>query len=495
MNVILIISDTFRRDCVSCYGAPSWVRNFKTGIERLHTPHLTQFAKRALIFENAYLASFPTVLARHDILTGRYTWTYKDWSPLDGEQVTLQETLNKSGIFTGLVADTPYPFAPGFNYQRGFQTWDVMRGQDDDWKGDPVDPLLPADARKLRDPETSLKQYLRNVSHRHWEEDYFPARTMREAARWLERNHKRAPFFLYVDTFDPHEPWDPPQYYADLYDPGYTGERVIHPAYGHCDYLSDAELRQCQALYSGEITLVDRWFGYLLDRIDSLGLMGNTAVIFVSDHGFYFGEHGYIGKSIITPEFQQPLALYPEVARVPLLVYLPGIVGGSRTSSLAQTVDLMPTICELLGAPVPEAVQSTSLVPILQGKGEVAREFVVCSPTISHANLRIPHPTVRSSVYTPEWLLVYGAQVDPSEADRSMFQEQTRMVDSKIRQIKTLEPGPFRPELYYLPDDSNCRTNVLQQHRPVADRLHAQYVAFLERTGVPERHLEFFRTL
>src|SRR5262245_53038415 len=69
-----------------------------------------------------------------------------------------------------------------------------MRGQDDEWKGDPANPPLPAAASRLRDPETSLKQYLRNFSHRHWEEDYFPARTTRQAARWLESNHKRHPF-------------------------------------------------------------------------------------------------------------------------------------------------------------------------------------------------------------------------------------------------------------------------------------------------------------
>ena len=79
----------------------------------------------------------------------------------------------------------------------------------------------------LRNPDTTLVQYLRNTSRRQREEDYFPARTFRKAARWLERNHKRAPFFLYIDTFDPHEPWDPPDHYTDLYDPGYKGEKVI----------------------------------------------------------------------------------------------------------------------------------------------------------------------------------------------------------------------------------------------------------------------------
>lgn len=493
MNVILIVTDTMRRDCVGCYDRPAWGGQFSTGVSAPRTPHLTAFAQDAVVFDRAYLASFPTVLARHDILTGRYTWTYKDWSPLDADTVTLQETLNDAGVFTGLVADTPYPFSPGFNYQRGFQTWDVIRGQDDGWKGEPADPPLPADAHKLRDPEGSLKQYLRNVHRRQWEEEYFPARTMREAARWLETNHRRSPFFLYVDTFDPHEPWDPPAHYVDLYDPGYTGQRVIHPAYGHCDYLSDAELRHCRALYCAEVTMVDRWFGYLLDRVRSLDLLRDTAIIVVGDHGFYFGEHGYIGKSIITDEYQQPLPLYPEVARVPLMMMAPG-APRQRVESLVQTIDLMPTICDALGVAIPSSVQAPSLWPLVQQRpGAAGRPFAIASPVVSHPGLQVPHPATRSSIYDHEWLLVYGSRADRHAADEA--NALTKMVDSRVRRVHTIESGPFEPMLFHLPSDPGCGVNVLAQHPQVASRLHADYVAFLESAGVPEPHLCYFRTL
>lgn len=493
MNVILIVSDTLRRDCAGMYGRPGWSNEFSTGIAAPRTPHLTEFAKDAVIFDQAYLASFPTVLARHDILTGQYTWTFKDWSPLDRSTVTLQDALNAGGVFTGLVADTPYPFAPGFNYQRGFQTSEVIRGQDDQWKGSPADPPLPADPHKLRDPGTSLKQYLRNVHHRQWEEDYFPAQTVREASRWLESNHARSPFFLYVDTFDPHEPWDPPQHYVDLYDPGYTGQRVIHPAYGYCDYLSDSELRHCRALYCAEVTMVDRWIGWLLDRIRSLDLLDDTAIIIVADHGFYLGEHGIIGKSIITPEYQQPLPLYPEVARVPMLAYVPGAEGGRRISSLVQTIDLMPTVCEILGVAIPASVQAPSLWPLLQGRQVDDRPCVISSPVVSHPALQIPHPATRSSVYNNEWLLVYGSQADRKLADDASAT--TNMVDSRLRGIRSLEDSSFAPALYHLPSDAGCERNVIKENAEIAKGLHAGYVAFLEARGVPEDHLKFFRQL
>jgi arylsulfatase A-like enzyme len=493
-NVILILSDSLRRDCVGCYGRPQWAMEFKTGIGHIQTPHLDRFAETALVFDRAYIASFPTVLARNDLLTGRYTWTFKKWSPLDAEAVTLQDKLKAAKVFTGLIADTPHPYAPGFNYQRGFQTWELIRGQElDPWQGDPIDPPLPAAPEKLRDPFTSLKQYLRNVSHRQGEEDYFAPRTMRTAAQWLERNHRRSPFFLMVDTFDPHEPWDPPQHYIDLYDPGYDGNRVIHPIYGPCNYLTEAELNHCRAMYAGEVSMVDHWIGFLLDRIASLGLLENTAVFVFSDHGFYHGEHGYIGKSIITEQAQQALPLYPEVARVPLLAYLPGMASGARTQAAVQTIDLMATVCDLFGVPIPETVQARSMLPILEGEATVGREFVISSPEVSYPGLIVPPPTMRSSVYRDDWLLVYGSQVSPEEADRINSENTTRMVDSVLREVRTLEPGPFLPMLFDLASDPNCRVNVIEQHRSVAESLIREYIAFLEAARVPEGHLKYFR--
>ena len=109
--------------------------------------------------------------SRNDILTGRATYTYKQWAPLDRDDVTLQEILNDHGVLTGLVADTPHAFAPGFNYQRGFQSWELIRGQEHDrWKAHPRDPKLPCAPEKLRSPDQTVKQYLRNTAwwHARW---------------------------------------------------------------------------------------------------------------------------------------------------------------------------------------------------------------------------------------------------------------------------------------------------------------------------------------
>jgi arylsulfatase A-like enzyme len=483
-NVILIISDTLRRDCVSVYGDPGWFGR------PVHTPRLERFAGRATVFERAFSSSFPTVPLRNDVLTGRATFTYKQWAPLDREDRTLQETLNDGGILTGLVADTPHPFAPGFNYQRGFQTWELIRGQEHDrWKAHPRDPALPCAPEKLRSPEETVKQYLRNTAWWQSEADTFAARTMSAAAEWLEANH-RSPFFLYVDTFDPHEPWTPPRHYTDLYDPGYEGEEVIYPAYDRSDYLSPEELRHCRALFAGEATLVDHWTGHLLDRAESLGLFENTAILFLSDHGFYLGEHGYVGKSLISSRYQQTIPLYPEVCHIPLMVHMPGQDRGSRTGALAQPLDLAPTVLDLLDLPVPASCDGASLKPVLTGHAKSVRDIAIASPTLSAAGMTVPHPTRRASVTDGEWMLVYGSQVD-----RIADGETTAMVDSVLREVRTLEEGPVRPELYHLATDPGATKNVLPERGEVAEALHAELVRYLEARRVPEAHLRFFRRL
>jgi len=479
-NVILIISDTLRRDALSCYGG-NWV----------HTPHLDRFAEQAVIFDNAFVSSFPTVPLRNDVLTGRYTFTYKGWSPIDADAVTLQETLGKAGILTSLVVDTPHPFTPGYNYQRDFAVWQVIRGQEHDgFRSAPREVKLPCAPHKLREGEKIVTQYLRNVARRRQEEDYFVAQTMTAAATWLEENHDGRRFFLYVDTFDPHEPWDPPRYYVERYDPGYEGEEVIYPRYDLWrQFLSERELQHCRALYAGEVTLVDRWIGFLLDRVASLDLVKNTAVIIVADHGFYLGEHGYIGKSLIRGDSHQSLPMYSEVARIPLLVYLPGCRGGSRVKALVQPVDLMPTVLELLGVEKPASVESPSLVPLLDGRVSKVKDIAIASPTLFEGAKAAPSPANRSSITDGEWLLIYGAQ-----AEKAGGPSRTAAVDSIVREAKVLE-GEIRPELYHLTQDPGCEKNLINQNRSVAVQLHAAYVEFLRSRKFPENRLQYLRTL
>jgi arylsulfatase A-like enzyme len=431
------------------------------------------------------------------VLTGRYTFTYKPWSPIDQDAVTLQETLGKAGILTSLVTDNPTAFAPGYNYQRGFAAWQVIRGQvSDHFRSAPRDVKLPCDAKKLYADGEGLVQHLRNVARRQREQDYFAAQTMTTAVQWLEENCDGRRFFLYVDTYDPHEPWDPPRYYVERYDPGYNGEEVIYPRYDLWkDFLSERELQHCRALYAAEVTLVDRWIGFLLDRIATLDLLRNTAVIITTDHGYYFGEHGYIGKALVRGKSFQWLPLYTEVAQIPLLVYFPGCQGGSRLKTLAQSVDLMPTILELMGVPPPPSVESHSLVPALVGRTEKVRDLAIASPTLYSAPGRAAglftfqgiDPSARSSITDGEWMLISGPRPGGSK-DRTY----TAAVDSRIREVANLQ-GEIRPALYHLADDPGCLMDVISDKPSVAATLHRAYVEFLRARGIPESYLQHFR--
>ena len=282
-----------------------------------------------------------------------------------------------------------------------------------------------------------------------------------------------------MDTFDPHEPWDPPQWYVDLYDPGYEGEEVIYPAYGPCDYLSEAELRHVRALYAGEVTLVDRWVGMLLRKVKDLGLLDNTAIFFTTDHGFYLGEHGLIGKAIIRGKAAQAIPLYEEMIRIPLIIRLPRAKSGRRCDALVQPADIMPTILDLAGVKDPETMHGRSLVPLLIRKKRSLRGYAVSSWSI----IRGPAAWRPSTITMDEWALIYGGRWAPREGYPT-----TQVVDS-ISRTERAFVGEKEPELYHLPSDPKQEKNVFAKNKDVAKRLHAEYIRFLQSVGTPEEYL------
>jgi arylsulfatase A-like enzyme len=208
-----------------------------------------------------------------------------------------------------------------------------------------------------------------NVSDRRREEEYFAPKVMLAAAHWLEDNAGSQPFFLWVDCFDPHEPWDPPLRYADAYYSEYHDPRLIFAPSSNVERFSERELSRIKALYAGEVTMVDCWIGRLLQRLEELNLAENTAVIFTSDHGTLLGEMGTIHK--------QPWALIQPETRLPLILRLPdGRMSGKEFNGYVSSFDIAPTILSLLGQPVPEFMDGQDLVEVAEGK-QPARESVV----------------------------------------------------------------------------------------------------------------------
>lgn len=364
MNVILVVLDTLRKDYVGAYGNP-WIQ----------TPNLDEVAARGTLFARAVPESLPTLPVRRAIHTGLRTFPFRDWAPQKGdtvrlrgwqripeEQTTVAELLEGSGYTTGLISDTPHLYKPSMNFHRGFGSFRWIRGQ----HGDQFRPPGAADQGRLDGYMTeplrgsrwhpALLQYVANTDGRTGEEDWLAPMVFREAARWLEDAAPLGPFFLVVDSFDPHEPWDPPARYVELYDDaGFDGPEPITPFYGNAGYLEDSQLSRMRALYAAEVSMVDAWLGRFLDTVGELGLLDSTLLVVVSDHGILLGEHGITGKPTD--------ALWPEVVDVPLLISHPDHGGPGVYDGYASTHDLAPTIVSGLGLRVPDWMEGRDLMP------------------------------------------------------------------------------------------------------------------------------------
>ena len=132
MNVILVIFDSLRKDCVGAYGVPPW--------GKVYTPHFDAFARESLVMKKVFPESLPTLPARRAIYTGQRVYPFHNgdfvgapgWGPIPEEQSTLAEILREAGYRTGLIADVYHMFKPSKNFWRGFDQWMFLRGQETD---------------------------------------------------------------------------------------------------------------------------------------------------------------------------------------------------------------------------------------------------------------------------------------------------------------------------------------------------------------------------
>ncbi len=444
-NVLLILADTLRPDYCGCYGN-TWV----------HTPAIDSLARYGTRFTRFYCASFPTRPMRKDLHAGRFTFAYTRWTGdwARGE-VVLAEVLKGLGYRTALIGDTP----SNGGFERGFDHFEIIKGQGPH----PVNPTapdqpLPCDERKLRTPPARLQAILKNRLLWKGEEDHYVAQSMRAGHRWLEgcaRN--RQPFFLMVDTFDPHEPWDPPRYYVDMYDPRYKGNELFEPAYEPAGYATPREIAHMRKLYAAEVTLVDRWIGYLLSGVERMGFADNTIIVLTSDHGFYHGEHDLIGKVQLERDgvISRRWPCYDTIARAPLIIAQPGQKGARAVSALCQAPDIMPTILDMVGTAIPGTVQGQSLLSVMKRRKRAVRDLAVTSHTyVQDAEVRCP-----TAFRTDDHLYIYGGD-------------------------------EWKTELYDLRKDPKEQRNILARKKDVAKALHQRYIGFLNDIECPREWIE-----
>ena len=217
------------------------------------------------------------------------------------------------------------------------------------------------------------------------EDGTFSARTAATTVRWLEENYQAEPFFLWVDFFDPHEPWDAPEYLVKRYDPDYEGEPMIHCNYGPADDYTPAELNNLWAHYAAESELVDRHIGRVLQKIEDLDLWDDSIVIVTSDHGTSLGEHSRTGKSNICDHDERFWPLYPEVSHVPFLIAGGDVPRGASLDLLAQPIDLFPSLEELadVNTDLREPFEGRSFASAVRDGGGEHRDIAVAGTFVS----------------------------------------------------------------------------------------------------------------
>jgi arylsulfatase A-like enzyme len=260
----------------------------------------------------------------------------------------------------------------------------------------------------------------------------------------------------------------------------YDGE-VVDPTYSYWQDvkgMSEETVRKAHACYCGEISMVDTWIGHFLRIVDNMGLKDNTAIIFTTDHGFYFGEHGGLfGKMTLSHPQKIPYwfrpdhtwirsPLWEETISCPLIIRMPNIKPGVQ-NGLSSAIDLMPTVLDLMNVEIPSVVDGISLVPMIKNKNLRSRDFVISTHPFTNAGA-----IVRS---------VDGQQRETIGSDTTITTEEWSLLYS-------IKPGDSW--LYHLKSDPNQQRNVINDNVSVAQEIHQKFVNFLKEKNMNPELLE-----
>ena len=329
------------------------------GYKPIRTPHIDRIAREGVVFENAATATPLTLPAHASIFTGRTPLRHgvidNFGSLLAEDEQTLAEALAARGFATA-------GFVGAFVLD---SRWGVAQGFDTYF--DRFDPRGRVPATPLASSERPGNEVLE------------------PALEWIGRQGER-PFFCFIHFFDPHTPYAPPEPYRSRYGPETLG------------------------LYDGEVAFADSLVGELVSALEEQGVYEDTLMIVMGDHGESLGDHG---------EMTHGLFIYDATTRVPLILRSPGVDGGARIAAQVRTIDVMPTVLDLLEIETPAVVEGTSLRPLL---GDPAASLGLTAYMESHYSQSYfgwaPLVGLRSERYkfieAPREEL-YDLQVDPGE--------------------------------------------------------------------------------
>jgi arylsulfatase A-like enzyme len=350
-NVVVYLIDSLRADRLGCYGYGKPV-----------SPAIDAFAESALVFDNATANSSWTKSAVASIFTGLWPASHQAITredKLPAAAFTLAEALREAGYATVGFSTNP-SIAEEFGFEQGFDQLTLL----------------------------GIETYADELSA--------------QAAEWLRAFDGERPFFLYLHTLDPHDPYLPPAGEMERWSPEVPAEfaartdEVVNRLNRTATRRAEAgeTLASLEALYDGEIAANDRAFGQLMEILEQSGELRDTVIIVVADHGEDFGEHGV---------WRHGSRLTRESLRVPLLIRLPGDHRTGREPSLVQQVDILPTLLELLELEAPRPVEGESLLPLFAGRSRPAAD----DPAFVYVRF---NPPSRFGVIWRGWKLVSQAR-------------------------------------------------------------------------------------
>lgn len=303
-NIIFISIDTLRADRLACYG-----------YKNIQTPHIDSIAEKGVLFYQA-ICQVPITLPSHaSIFTGlnptshniRENGTFR----LDDSETTLAQILKEEGYRTSAFIGG-FPLDSRFGLDKGFDFYDD-------------------DLSDRKDQETIRGKILWQ-GHKVSSFERKAISVVESAIKWLSSN-KESNFFLFIHLFDPHTSYSPPDPFKKMY--------------------------QHQP-YDGEVAYVDYCLGELFKKLEKWKILKDALIVITSDHGESLGEHGYWGhgKKLFEPSL-----------RIPLVISFPSkIPQGKVVPNLVRSIDIMPTVLELLDKDVEIDIQGVSLLPLISGE-------------------------------------------------------------------------------------------------------------------------------
>jgi len=421
LNLVAICLDTFRYD-LATHCAP-WT---------VSLPNLDRMREQSTLFTQAFGEGLPTIPMRRAYFTGErsFPWRFafdtkgswptgRGWHKIPPEQPTLAEVLLAEGYQTGLIADTYHLFKPTGNFTRGFLAYEAVRGYESD-NFRPGRMTSEELSKYVTDPDPArypvLTQYLLNVRGRQSEMDWSTAKVFSKASDWVLAASENEPFFLWVDSFAPHEPWDPPRPYLRPFglDARTSAMEAIYPVGYTAKDLSPEAIERTRGLYLAYLTFVDRWLGHLLETLERTGLSRNTVVMVVNDHGTELMDHGQFSKA--------PHRLYTHNTQMIWMIRHPDELKATTSDAMVQSHDLFPTALSLLGVKHPP-VAGDDVWPLRQAEAGQGREHVIIGWG-SHASVR-----------TRDWNYIVNFEDPKNHPElfdlRTDAGEQTNLIDDR----------------------------------------------------------------